>query len=147
LNIVQSAVFLVAGGLTGFLFVLSCGDNWSAAPPRDGPAAPPDVSTTCECPKAEPPLADRLVVVSNTRLVEPHSYYGGGIACPIGARVLTGSCSTVDDINALDVTLRESNGGRGSLPPYYEDWGCRMDNNEPTQVEFRTSALCLKATP
>jgi hypothetical protein len=147
LNIAHSAVFLLAGAFTGFLSVLSCGDNWNAPPPRDAPADTPDASTVCECPAAESPLADRLVVVSNTRLVESKSDYGGGVNCPDNAHVLTGSCSTVDDINALDVTLWEASAGRGSSPPYLEGWGCSMYNNEPAQVTFRTSALCLKAAP
>jgi len=147
LNIAQSAGFLLAGALTGFLSVLSCGDNWSATPPHDAPTNAPDVSTACECLAVEPPLADRFVVVSNTRLVGPKADYVGGVNCPDYAHVLTGSCSTVDDINALDVTLREARAGRGSSPPHLEGWECSMQNNELTQVTFRTSALCLKATP
>ena len=148
MSIVRSATFLLAGSFIGFILVLSCGDNWSAAVPKDGAIDAPsvDASTSCECPASEPPLASRFVVASNTRPIDPHSISGQDVLCPTGAYVLSGSCSTVDNVNALDVALIESKAER--IPPRLpEGWSCDWYNNEPVQVNFRVSVLCLKATP
>jgi hypothetical protein len=121
-------VILIAGMLAGVTFVLSCGDD----SPSHADAA------MCDCPAAEPPIADRIMVVNNTSVVAANSRGGESAACPAGAVMLSGSCTT-ETINPLrDVTLEQSG--------FYANengWHCEFKNNENTPVTIKVSARCL----
>lgn len=124
----SNVVFLIAGVIAGVAFVLSCSDD----SPNHADAA------TCDCPAAEAPIAGRIMVVSNTRVIAANARGGEGIGCPAGAALLTGSCTT-QSVNPLrDVTLEQSG--------FYENedgWACFFKNNEATPVTIKVSARCL----
>lgn len=146
MHVTRSILVLMAGAASGIALVLSCGDNLSvkarADAAIDAPNAP-DAAPTCDCPAAEPPLAGRFVVVSNTWAIAANATGHGGVPCPAGAQFITGSCTTDDPTAMVDVILRES--GFLDYPP--TAWRCSFHNNEPMPVMFRASVVCLKPTP
>lgn len=128
MHLSSKLVILIAGMLAGIVFVLSCGDD----SPGHADAA------TCDCPAAEPPIADRIMIANNTRVIAANSRGGEGAACPAGAVMLSGSCTT-ETINPLrDVTLEQSG--------FYTNengWQCLFKNNENTPVTIKVSVRCL----
>jgi hypothetical protein len=141
---------LMSGVVAGGAFILSCGDNLGvttittiADASVDG-SMPVDAAPACDCPAAEPPLAGRLVVVSNDRTIPANDKGIEGVGCPPGARLITGNCTTNNPTVIFNVTVREAGYYYGSPP---SSWHCNFRNNEPTPVTFRASALCLKPTP
>jgi hypothetical protein len=146
MHIGRSVFLVIAGILIGIVLVLSCGDNLSAKATADAAVdAPkvPDAAPVCDCPAAEPPLAGRFVVVSQTRTIVANGSSVESAVCPTGTRLITGSCTTDNPTTILNVTLRES--GFYDSPPSY--WHCSWRNNESMEVVFRVTALCLKPTP
>ena len=144
MHVARSVLLLMTGAASGIAFVLSCGDNLSirADAAIDAPNAA-DAIPACDCPAAEPPLAGRFAVVSNTRTVAGNGDGVQGAACPTGTLLITGSCTTDNAVDVFRVTVRES--GFTDSPP--TAWGCSFHNDEPFMVTFRASALCLKPTP
>lgn len=134
MRVLPSAISVVAGMFAGVALVLSCGDN----SPNNADAA------TCDCPAAEPPLASRTMVLSNTRVIEANGRGGTDTGCPEGSLRLEGSCTT-DSLNPVrDVTLEQSGfyqEGSGVDPR--RGWSCWFKNNEATPVTIRVSVVCL----
>ena len=147
MNIARSIALVMSGIVVGIGLVLSCGDNLSAKATADAAIDAPkvlDAAPVCDCPAAEPPLAGRLVVVSNTVTLVPNDTGVQGAFCPAGSVLITGSCTTDSSTTAFNVTVRES-GFTGSPPTA---WHCSFRNNETMfTVTFLASALCLKPAP
>lgn len=146
MNIAKSFILVMSGVVAGIGFVLSCGDNLTAKATADAAVDAPkglDAAPVCDCPAAEPPLAGRFVVVSNTSTIAANDTGVGGAACPRGAYLITGSCTTDNPTTAFNVTVRES--GFHDSPP--TAWYCSWRNNESMAVDFRVSVICLKPTP
>jgi hypothetical protein len=146
MHLARSIVLVTAGMAAGVGLVLSCGDNLSAKATADAAIdAPkvPDAAPTCDCPAAEPPLAGRFVVVSQTQDMAPNGFTTQGAVCPAGSYLITGSCTTDNPTTVLNVTLKES--GFYDAPP--SGWHCSFRNNESFMVTIRVTALCLKPTP
>jgi hypothetical protein len=141
----RSLLLLMSGGV----LVLSCGDNLgvttvadaSIDAPIDAPD-PVDAAPSCDCPPAEPPLAGRFVVVTNTRVIPANGSSGNSLACPTGTQLITGSCTTDSPTVSFNMTLRES--GFVHDATY---WDCEFRNHEPFPVTMRVNALCLKPGP
>ena len=144
MHIARSILLLMTGMASGIAFVLSCGDNLgvNADAAIDAPK-PPDATTACDCPAAEPPLAGRFVMVSNTRTIAGNDFSIQDAVCPAGAQLISGSC-TQDLLNPYRrLTLEQS--GFFEIAP--NEWVCWFRNNEHTPVTIRVSALCLKPAP
>lgn len=142
MRVTQSMLLLVAGALAGVAFVLSCGDNMKASARADAAIdAPklPDAAPTCDCPAAEPPLAGRFTVVSNTVVIVANGSNGTSAACPVGSQLITGSCT--QDLNnpIRNLTLQQS----GFFENTPREWHCEFRNNEPFSVTIRVSVICL----
>ena len=137
--------------MAGIALVLSCGDNLSikanADAAIDAPKAP-DAALECDCPAAEPPLANRWVVSSTLRPLGPNEASATGIYCPPGARPISGSC-TVDSLYPnKDVILRESGFISGYSSEFGMGWNCSFRNKEPTEeITYKVTVLCLKPAP
>lgn len=121
---------LVAGMLAGVVLVLSCGDD---SPNRADAAS-------CDCPASEPPISGRIMNVDATQVIAPNSRSGQGAACPQGAVLLSGSCTTEAANPVRDVTLEQSG--------FYEadtanGWNCWFKNNENMPVTIKATARCL----
>jgi hypothetical protein len=130
MRVISSVVPLVAGLLAGAISVLSCSDD----SPGKADAA------TCDCPAAELPIAGRIVVVDQTRIIGPNSRSIEGAECPPGALRLSGSCTTALVNPVRDVTLEQSG--------FYDatdlrSWSCNFRNNEATSVTVKASVVCL----
>jgi hypothetical protein len=127
----------------GIAFVLSCGDNLTVKPNADAAidaARAPDAVPVCDCPAAEPPLAERFVVVSRTRTIAANARSTNAAPCPVGSRPVFGSC-TMDLLDPIrNVTLEQA--GFFEISP--QDWACYFRNNENTPVTLRASVICLK---
>jgi hypothetical protein len=120
---------LVAGLFAGAVLVLSCSDD-----------SPGNVdAATCDCSAAEPLLAERIMVVNQTRIVAANSRGGQSAACPQGALRLEGSCTTADLNPGYDVTLERS----GFYDNDLRGWGCHFRNNEAVPVTIKASVVCL----
>ena len=124
-----SLMSLIAGICAGIALVLSCGDD---SPGRADAAA-------CDCPAAEPPVAGRIAIVSNTRTIDANSSDGESVGCPDGAQLLSGSCTTANLNPVRDVTLMQS-----GFYAAEQGWHCDFRNNEATPVTIKVSAICLK---
>lgn len=125
-------VTLTAGIFAGIVLVLACGDD-----------SPSNVdAASCDCPPAEPPLMGRVMTVSQTQEIAGNARGGQGAACPDGAELLTGSCTTATVNPLRDVTLEQSG--------FYGDengWSCWFKNNETTPVTIKVSVRCLVPAP
>ena len=152
MHLAKSILLLLGGAVAGITFVISCGDNLrlgtdaaiaDAPKVTDAPKAL-DAAPACDCPAAEPPLAGRFVVVSQTQVIPPNARSGQGALCPVGSMAISGSC-TLDVVNPVwNVTLEQS--GFYEMPP--AAWNCFFRNNEPAaSVKVRASVICLKPAP
>jgi hypothetical protein len=144
MHVARSILLLMTGAGSGVAFVLSCGDNLSGRVDAavDAPKAP-DAAPICDCPAAEPPLAGRFVVVSNTRTLAAMGIGGNSALCPEGSQLISGSC-TQDLVNPVpNLTLQQS--GFYAISP--REWSCDFRNNEPFPVTIRASATCLMLAP
>jgi hypothetical protein len=130
MRIGSSVVSLIAGMFAGIVLLLSCSDD-----------SPGHVdAATCDCPPAEPPVAARIMIVSQTRTIPANSRSSQGAQCPQGALRLEGSCTTADLNPVRDVTLEQAG--------FYEPndtlgWNCFFKNNEATPVTIKASVVCL----
>lgn len=124
-----SVVLVFAGMIAGVVLVLSCGDN---SPNRADAAV-------CDCPTAEPPLADRIVVVDATREMAALGRTFLSTACPEGAVRLSGSCTTDDAGEIRNVTLEQS----GFIRIQPGGWSCGFKNNEGIPLQVKASVTCL----
>lgn len=144
MHIARSILLLITGSISGIAFVLSCGDNLAikADAAIDAPKAP-DAAQTCDCPAAEPPLAGRFVTISNTRDIPANDFLINSAYCPIGSRLISGSC-TQDLLNPYrHLTLEQS----GFFEAYPNEWVCQFRNHENTPVTIRVTVTCLKPAP
>jgi hypothetical protein len=130
MRVISSAVPLAAGMFAGIVLVLSCSDG-----------SPGHVdAATCDCPAAEPPVAARIMIVSQTRTIPASSRSIQGAQCPQGALRLEGSCTTADLNPVRDVTLEQA----GFFEPNDTlGWNCFFKNNEATPVTIKASVVCL----
>jgi hypothetical protein len=128
MRITSSVALVFAGMLAGIVLVLSCGDD----SPSKADAA------TCDCPAAEPPIAGRLVRVSNTQIVNPNSNAFASTACPRDGLLISGSC-TNDTSSGPDVTLQQS----GVYTDNEQGWDCFFKNNSASPVTVKATAICL----
>ena len=78
----------LAGAALACALILSCGgDDQSGA---DAQAA--DAQTACDCPASEPPLAGRIVRVTDTVALAVQDSGGISAICPAGGTLLGGGC-------------------------------------------------------
>lgn len=78
----SALALLVVGIASGAAFVIACSDD----SPSDADAA------VCDCPAAEPPLADRIVFSSGQTSITAGGVGGNAYLCDIGSVALGGSC-------------------------------------------------------
>jgi hypothetical protein len=143
MHVAKSILLMLSGATAGIAFVISCGDNWhlGADAAVDAPKTS-DAAPVCDCPAAEPPLDDRLVVTDVLDVLGGNGQRSIQILCPAGARPISGSCTVDGPFADKDVILRQS--GFVDDPP---SWRCSYRNNEPTTITFRVAVLCLKPAP
>lgn len=121
---------LVGGVLAGVVLVLSCGDD---SPSRADAAS-------CECPASEPPISGRVMNFDATLVIAANSRGAQGAACPQGATLLSGSCTT-ETLNPIrDLTLEQSGFHE---PETASGWMCFFKNNENMPVTVKATARCL----
>jgi len=129
MQISRSIPLLVAGAIAGVAFVLSCGDD---SPHRADAAV-------CDCPAAEPPLADRIVQVERPATVLALDVGAGGAVCPPGAIALGGGCAAA--VGTVPQIILEQ-----SLPGT-TTWDCVWRNPTNAPIEVRAIVRCLKPAP
>jgi hypothetical protein len=136
-KLVPTMATFAVGAAFGVGFVLSCSDN----SPRRTDAA------TCDCPASEPPLAGRFVTVSGGITIPPNVVDGGGVVCPAGSQLITGSCTTtiLNDPGVANLVLLES--GSFDPPAIPTSWHCEFKNNGATPVDVKATVICLKPGP
>ncbi len=128
MRVTYSITSLLAGVFAGVMLMLSCGD--------DSPGVAD--AAMCDCPAAEPPIAGRVTIASQTQVIAAGDNGGQGVGCPSGAQLLSGSCTT-ENVNPIrDVTLQQS-GFYGAE----QGWHCEFRNNEATPVTIKVSVICL----
>jgi len=128
MNIVKSCGLVAAGLVAGVMLVISCSDD----SPGTADAA------SCDCPPAEPPVAERIEIVTATQTIPANSNGGQSTGCPVGAALLSGGCDT-DNGQPADIQLRMSTPFDGDL----RGWSCWFRNNENVPVTIKVSAVCL----
>src|SRR4051812_13299648 len=101
MNVFRPFVLLSTGAVFGIVLVLSCGDDLRR----------PDAAT-CDCPRAEPPLAGRIIVRDNIATLPAiggvdNGNGAAGTSCPSGGQLLSGSCTNTTT-SLVDITLKES---------------------------------------
>jgi len=140
----------MTGAASGSVLVLSCGDNLSVKASADAAvdALPaPDAASTCNCPPAEPPLADRLVLHDGFHDLDPDGQGGTSVGCSGDERAISGSCTVFSPYPYQDVILRES-GFEESFPdPRITGWRCSYRNTGTIRIRYRVMVLCLKPAP
>jgi hypothetical protein len=142
MRIASSIVLVLAGTAAGIALVMSCGDDapTHADAAVDGHAAD---APKCDCPASEPPIAGRVVIVTQPQTIAANSRGGQGAACPVGSQLLSGSCTTETGGTVRDVILEQS----GFYDANPRDWHCFFRNNEATPVTIKVSLICLTPAP
>jgi len=129
MQITRSIPLVVAGAIAGIAFVLSCSDD----SPHSADAA------VCDCPAAEPPLADRIVQVEAPATVPPMDEEGGGVICPTGAIALGGGCAASTGAVPEIIVQQSIPGDLG--------WSCSWRNPTNQPIAVRAIVRCLKPAP
>lgn len=145
MQLAKSILIVACGTVIGAAFALwrGYGSRARADTPavKRLPAAP---AAVCDCPPAEPPLAGRFVVVTNTQMTGAGQTVQMDAMCPPGAQLISGSCTTALADPIRDVTLRQSGFYNPSVPT---GWHCDIRNNEAIAINMKISAICLKPAP
>jgi hypothetical protein len=120
----------------GAAFVLSCsGDSHSLA------------DAACSCPASEPPLAGRFVTVSLPGTIAAGAVDVAAVACPAGAQLISGSCTTAV-LNPIPANLVLIESGFFENPPTLpQGWSCWFKNNGATAIDIKATAICLRPAP
>jgi hypothetical protein len=121
----------LASGFAGIALVLACSDD---APPAA------DAAAVCDCPAAEPPLADRIVTIVGDAVDVPAGDDAQpALSCPEGAKLLSGGC----DIGGLasPPNSRLYYSAKGSETA--EGWGCAAANPGADTESLRVTITCL----
>jgi hypothetical protein len=137
----NSILLVLCGIAIGITSTMSCGDDVTGNVDARPPDGPPDAAV-CDCPPAEKPLTGRFVVVSNTQEIPANDTGGTSVPGPLGAQLLSGSCTTELPNPVRDVTLQQSG--------FHDDpsgWICRFRNNSAAPVTIKASAICLVPAP
>ena len=119
---------VLLGAAAATAFILSCSDD-----------APGDVdaAAACDCPDAEPPLAGRIVRVTNDAGAIAANNQGNASAfCPAGGTLLGGSCA-LGDSNAA-ITLSQA-----LAPSDVEQFACIWNNPTNDANTMIVTAICL----
>ena len=128
----KTLIIALGGAAIACALILSCGND----SPGDA-----DAHTTCDCPAAEPPLAGRIVRVTETVALAGQDTIGLNVDCAAGARLVGGGCGlqTVDD--KIMVTYASPDLGGA------ETWACRWNNPSTNANTGIATAICLMPAP
>jgi len=142
MQVAKSILLLMTGAMTGNALMLSCGDNLAVTARADAAMdpKPADAAPGCDCPAAEPPLADRFVVLTNDVEIPGNEQLTFGKNCPAGSQLITGACMSDFPQN---VTLSSS----GFYGFEAGGWACSFHNNVSTPVRVYMYVRCLKSAP
>ena len=126
----------LAGAAIACALILSCGGDDQSG--TDARAA--DAQTACDCPASEPPLAGRIVQVTQTVALAAQDTGVAGAACDTGATVLGGGC----DLQNADknITTYKNTPSSGAAA-----WNCAWNNPTATANTGIVTAICLTPTP
>lgn len=127
MTIVRHLGLLAAGMAAGAMLVISCSDD----SPGSADAA------TCDCAPAEPPIAGRVQVITNTQTAPPNQSGIQSTRCPEGSVLLGGGCGTIDGQPA-DIVLRQSRPSTSG-----DGWTCDIQNQSATPITIKVEARCL----
>ena len=127
----KTVIIALTGAALACALILSCGND----SPGDADAA------TCDCPAAEPPLAGRIVRVTETVALAAQDTAGVNVDCAANATLVGGSCGlqTVDD--RIMVTYASPDLGGA------ETWACSWNNPTTTANTGVATAICLMPAP
>jgi len=127
----KTVIIALTGAALACALILSCGND----SPGDADAA------TCDCPAAEPPLAGRIVRVTETVALAAQDTAGVNVDCAANATLVGGGCGlqTVDD--RIMVTYASPDLGGA------ETWACSWNNPTTTANTGVATAICLMPAP
>lgn len=128
----SALLLILMGVVAGIAFVVSCGD--------DTPTAD---AAGCMCPAAEAPLAGRLSIVEDVKVLPPNSPtpVSLSVGCPTGATLLNGGCVLNNGGFAGPNVILEQSG------PVSGSWFCSFRSNHNMETEVRIKATCLLPAP
>jgi hypothetical protein len=127
MTIVTHLGLLAAGMAAGAMLVISCSDD----SPGSADAA------TCDCAPAEPPIAGRIHIVTNTQIAPPNQVGLQSNRCPDGSVLLGGGCGT-EDGQPADIVLSQSRPSTSG-----DGWACYFQNQSATPITIKVEARCL----
>lgn len=113
------------GAVFGAALVIACSDD---SPPAADAAV-------CDCPAAEPPLAGRIVTVTNPVTVLANSGGGQSVGCPSGGTLLGGGCTRTSGAELIVAQSGPVPAGGG--------WSCVWRNNIANDAMAIVHAICL----
>jgi hypothetical protein len=129
---------------TRFILGLSCGAAFALAAmlacSDDAPGAVDAADGgRCDCPAAEPPLANRIVrITGSAREVLPVARGGASTACAPGAIALGGSCTLAAGADLSQIRLIEA--GHPADGP--NAWNCEWFNSGNAAVTAVAAVNC-----
>ena len=127
----KTLIIALTGAALACALILSCGND----SPGDADAA------TCDCPAAEPPLAGRIVRVSETVALAAQDSGGTNASCATGATLLGGGCDLQTGNDRITVSYASPDGGGA------EAWNCGWNNPTTTANTGIATAICLMPAP
>jgi len=127
----KTLIIALTGAALACALILSCGND----SPGDADAA------TCDCPAAEPPLAGRIVRVTETVALAAQDTGGISADCAAGATLVGGGCAlqTIDDKIMVTYASPALDGA--------ERWTCSWNNPSTTANTGVATAICLMPAP
>ena len=127
----KTLIIALTGAALACALILSCGND----SPGDADAA------TCDCPAAEPPLAGRIVRVTNTVALAAQDTNQTNADCAAGGTLIGGGCAlqTVDDRIFVSYASPDIGGS--------ESWACRWNNSTTDANTGVATAICLMPAP
>jgi hypothetical protein len=138
MKLFRTLTILVFGFVIGVAFVVSCGDDNSLT------EAEADAAVSCDCPAAEPPLANRVVRVVRDQVVPATSFDAVSAICDFGTIVLSGGCFARSS-DAKYILNSSYPAPPGSPNP--AGWVCEFYNGTPSPVTSSAYVTCLKPAP
>lgn len=121
----------IAGALIATTLILACGADDSSTDARAD-------AGTCNCPAAEPPLAGRIVRVSDTLSVSTGGFSSVATLCPTGGTLLGGGCKLADNVSdPMFHFINAGTNGDGS------GFACDWRNSNTFARDGIAEAFCL----
>ena len=137
----KTILIALGGAAVACALILSCGGDDQGG--TDARAA--DAQTACDCPTSEPPLAGRIVRVTETIALAAQDTNGASALCDTGATLLGGGCDL--EMPDKNITIVQNAPAKPSGGVQVQAWTCQWNNPTTDANTGIATAICLMPAP